>query len=165
MDIAFSNAEALALEFQVKQLKQTFENLAILEQLGLVWRGILYAGLVGTLGSRLERQASWERFKEDLNDVPGEMISTISGVDFIGKARLIFNMIVDLTDKEEALRREAEDLKAKYTRAREFVELYLASMLRWGEGWIGIQKAINDLLELIEKRLVREQQLSSETGV
>jgi hypothetical protein len=38
---------------------------------------MLYEGLAETLGSRLERQVSWERFKDDLADVPIEAMGVI----------------------------------------------------------------------------------------
>ncbi len=64
--------EASLLVAQVKHWGSEFETLVVCAQLGLICRGILYRGLIDTLGSRLERQASWEEFKEDLADVPLE---------------------------------------------------------------------------------------------
>lgn len=65
-DMSIAVNEASLLVTQVKHWRSEFETQAVCAQLGLICRGILYRGLIDTLGSRPERQASWEKFKEDL---------------------------------------------------------------------------------------------------
>ena len=153
-DMSIAVNEASLLVSQVKDWRSEFKTLAVCAQLGLICRGILYRGLIDTLGSRLERQASWERFKEDLADVPLEAMATIPVFgDVIGKAKLIFDMALHLLDKEKALEDEAADLAAKQTRAREFVELYSASVLAWANWAAALQSAIADILMATRKQL------------
>ncbi len=153
-DMSSAMIEASLLVTQVKSWRQAFETLAVCAQLGLICRGMLYRGLIETLGSRLERQASWEKFKEDLADVPLEAISTIPVLgDVIGKAKLIVDMAFHLLDKEKALEDEAADLATKNTRAGEFVELYRASILAWANWAVALQKTIADMLLTTHKQL------------
>jgi hypothetical protein len=65
-DMRIAMSEASLLVAQVKDWRQEFETLVVCAQLGLICRGMLYRGLIETLGSQLERQASWEKFKEVL---------------------------------------------------------------------------------------------------
>jgi hypothetical protein len=163
MEMTISLAEASWLGLRVKQWQETFETLALFAQLGLIWRVLLYAGMVETLGSRLERQASWEKFKEDLRDVPVEAASMIPVIgEVIGKAKLIFEMAVHLIDKEKTLGDEVADLAAKQTRAREFVELYVASMLRWGQVAATLGNGLADMLLETEKELAGKQEVSTD---
>jgi hypothetical protein len=158
VEMTLSLAQASMLGLRVKEWQQTFKILAALAQFGLIWRNILYAGIIETLGSQLERQASWEKFKKDLAEVPVEAMSIIPIVgDLIGKAKLIFDMVVHLLDKEKALEDEAADLVTKQLRAHEFVDLYVASILRWGEVAAVQGKGLTDMLLRTRKELAGKQ--------
>ncbi len=66
---------------------------------------------------------------------------------------MIFDIALHLLDKEKALEDEAADLAAKQTRAREFIELYRASMLAWANWAAALQNAIVDILLGTQKQL------------
>jgi hypothetical protein len=149
----------------VRGLRTSFEILAACAQYGLICRGMLYSGLAATLGSRLERQASWEKFKDDLAEVPVEAMSAIPVIgDVIGKAKLIFDIAVHLIDKEKALEDEAADLAAKQARAREFVELYSAAMVAWGEWAMSLQNAVTELMLHTSRQLAGKKDAVSADG-
>jgi hypothetical protein len=154
LEMGSAKLEAALIVGQAKQWRSTFEVIAIGAQVGLLCRGMLYSGLIRTLGSQLERQASWARFKEDLADVPVEAMAAIPVIgDVIGTAKLLFDMAVHLFDKEKALKDEAADLMVRQTRAREFIELYTASMGAWA-GWaVPLQEGISDMLLRTNKQL------------
>lgn len=153
-DMSIARIEASLLVKQVKDWRREFETLAVCAQLGLICRGMLYRGLIDTLGSRLERQASWEKFKEDLGQIPAEAIPSILGIgEVFGKAKLFVEMVSHLLAKEEVLKNEVADLAAKNTRAREFVELYNASILAWANWAAALQNAIADMLLATRKQL------------
>jgi hypothetical protein len=153
-DMNVSMNEAAFLVRTVKDRRDSFDVLATCAQGGMICRGMLYSGLVETLGSRLERGASWEKFKDDLADVPVEAMSVIPVVgDVIGKAKLIFDMCTDLINKEKALKAEVADLAAKHARARDFVELYSASLLAWASWAVALQKVVVDMVLHTSKQL------------
>jgi hypothetical protein len=146
--------EAYLLMAQVKQWKQAFEVIALSGQLAIICRNMLYRGLIETLGSRLERQASWERFKEDLREVPTEAAGAIPVIgDAVGKMKLLVDMASHLFDKEAALEAEAADLITKQRRAREFVDLYTASIKAWVSWAVPITTSINDMSKKVQRQL------------
>jgi hypothetical protein len=139
--------EAALLWGQVEQWRLTLEALGTVAELGLICRGMLYRGLVGDLGSQLERRASLEKFKGDLAKVPVEAASAIPVAGhFIAPAKLIVEMMIHLFDKERALEEEVKDEIAKHKRALEFVELYLAAIQVWANWAQALQQQVVAML-------------------
>jgi hypothetical protein len=66
-----------------------------------------------------------------------------------------------LIDKERALEDEAADLIDRQTRAREFVDLYSASMGTWATWAIGLQEVIADMLLRTDKQLAGQVEASA----
>jgi hypothetical protein len=144
--------EAALLLSQVKAWRVSLEALGLAGQVALICRNILYRGLFETLGSGLERQVSWEKFKEDFGGVPIEAAGTIPVIgDVVGKTKLLIDMAFDLFDKERVLQDEAADLATKHARAHEFVELYSASIQAWSNWAVPLSKSTADMLLSINK--------------
>ena len=147
VDTTISLSEAALLVQQVRLWRQAFGVLRTCAQAGMLCRGMLYTGLIETLGSRLERGASWERFKDDLAEVPIEAMGMIPIVGEVVKTgKLIIDLCIDLFDKENALDKEAKDLIAKQSRAREFAEIYNLAMLTWVNWAVPLQRVIAEML-------------------
>lgn len=164
-DMTLAIMEASHLVSQVKHWRRAFDLLKLFADLGLICRGMLYSGVIETLGSRLERQASWNRFMEDVAKVPVEATSVIPIFgDLVGKVKLLVDMAGHLIDKEKALEDEAADLISRQARAREFVQLYSASILTWG-GWsMPLQKTTADTLLKTHRELAGEADTSNVVG-
>jgi hypothetical protein len=161
-DMSIAELEASHLVRQVRQWQRAFEVLKIYAEIGLMCRGMLYRGLIETLGSRPERQASWEKFEEDLADLPVEAMSIIPMIgDVIGKIKFFGGMAVHWIAKEKALKDKNAAVIVWQTRALEFVELYSNSMLTWVSWAGGLQKVMGDELLSTSKQLAGQVDASA----
>ena len=146
--------EAILIMTQVQRWKETFDTIGLAGQIALIARDILYRGLIETLGSRLERNASWERFKEDLQDVPVEVVGLIPGIpDWVGKMKLLVDMGFHLMDKEKALQDDAANLIKKHNAPQEFIQLYTSSLEVWINWAVPLSTTIGDMLLRANRQL------------
>jgi hypothetical protein len=131
--------QATLLAAKHSQLTVVAETLPQLATLGLIWRGLFYAAVIGKAGGSLEKELARQKIMDTVADASSKVLGVVPGVgEMFDIAKTLINLYSAMRHKEEHI----DELVQQIESAQEYIDTYQEALLMWATSAISIQDTI-----------------------
>jgi hypothetical protein len=131
--------QATLLIAKQKQLATVVQTLPDLARLGLIWRGLFYAAVIGKAGGSLEKELARQKVMDIVADASSKVLGVIPVAgEMFDIAKTLMNLYSAMRHKEDHI----DELIQQVQSAQEYIDTYHKSLMLWTTFAVEVQNTI-----------------------